>query len=82
MARTRFTGKFHKLGCQPVGEAEVTVLNAPPPKPCSICGVDNQSNVEFYGRHGTIGYGCQPCVYQMFKEAVAEKEAQEEFCRA
>jgi len=58
-------------------EAEVTVLNAPPPKPCSICGADYQSNVEFLRRNKRIGYGCHECMYQMFEEAVAEKEAQE-----
>lgn len=80
---TRYTGKFTMVdgGCSPVGEAEVTVLNAPPPRPCSICGVDHQSNVEFFDRHKSVGYGCHPCVYQMFAEAKAEHDAQKEDSR-
>lgn len=80
---TRYTGKFQKIGCcNPIGEAEVTVLKAPPPKPCSICGLDDQSNMEFINHYKPIGYGCRQCVYQMFVEAKAEKEAQEEASRA
>lgn len=77
-----FLGTSPTWGCVSVGEAEVTVLNAPPPKPCSICGADYQSNVEFLRRGSRIGYACHECVYQMFAEAVAAKEAQEEQARA
>ena len=79
---TRYTGKFKMVGgyCSPMGVA-VTATVTPVSRACSLCGVDHQSNVEFFDRHKSVGYGCHPCVYQMFVEAKAEQDAQKEDSR-